>query len=335
MKKTFIITIHAIFWTVYWLLAYTVSYTRHESIPEIGSLVVPMLVNFCWSLIAFYVTYFYFYKYIEQKRYFFYGCIVLLFSAGVDLSFFLFYKFLYFKGLGFLTIRFYLQTTAGTFIIANCGILLRGFAKWIDEMQLRTELEKRNMQHELESLKAQLNPHFLFNTLNNIDRLIFKDKNLASESLIKLSSILQYMLYGTQQQHVQLSAEIEHIGNIIALQQMRYEDKNAIRFFADIPVNSLISPLLFTPFIENAFKHSARTGSLPIIDIAITGNPNSISFSCANTYNPNQQKQHGINGGIGLKNVKRRLELLYPGKYALEIRSENNLYITKLAITIK
>ena len=335
MKKTLIITIHAIFWIVYWLLAYTVSYSRHETTSEIGNLMVPMLINFGWSLIAFYVTYFYLNKYIEQKRFVYYGIVIILFSLVLDLSFFLFYKIIYLPEASFLSIRFFFQTSAGTFIIANCGSLVRGFAKWIDEMQLRAELEKSNMKHELETLKAQLNPHFLFNTLNNIDSLIFKDQNKASESLIKLSGILQYMLYDTEQQHVQLSKEVEHISNIISLQQLRYKEKDAIRFFSDIPGNHVISPLLFTPFIENAFKHSVKTGTMPIIDIVITTNGSTIRFYCSNTFNPNGEKQTNKNGGLGLKNVKRRLELLYPDKYVLDINTEKDIFTIKLEITTK
>jgi two-component system, LytTR family, sensor kinase len=220
----------------------------------------------------------------------------------------------------------------GTFIIAQCGCLVKGFENWFANLQIRAELENRNLRNELELLKSQINPHFLFNSLNNIDSLIRTSPEDASGSLITLSEMLRYILYDTNEDKVDLQKEIVYIKNYIKLQQLRFRDKDYVN--ASFPGNCnniLVAPMLFIPFIENAFKYSINMGALPVIDIYLECTEEKLLFSCKNYYKKEQFRQ----GGIGLENTKRRLELLYPGKYDLKISDENPIFKVELSIRLK
>ena len=162
-------------------------------------------------------------------------------------------------------------------------------------------------------LKLQVSPHFLFNTLNNIDSLILNDSEKASEAVIKLSEIMRYMLYESQQQNVPLEREIQYLQNLIELQQLRLTKKDFIKFsVSGIPENKRVPALLFVPFIENAIKHCDKSVDAPgiIIDLDILNK--GLKFDISNYISNTRVKDN--EGGIGLANVKRRLELLFPGK---------------------
>ncbi len=220
----------------------------------------------------------------------------------------------------------------GTFILAQCGSLVRGFENWFSNIKVKTELENRNLKNELELLKSQINPHFLFNTLNNIDSFIHTAPEEASRSLITLSNMLRYMIYDTKTNVVPLIKEIEYIENFIQLQHFRYKNPDYIKLSLPEGCSGFqVAPILFIPFIENAFKHSYNAGKIPVISISLTCNKHMLQFNCDNYFNPGQSQQQRT-GGVGLENVKRRLELLYPGKYLLDISKENNIFSVNLSI---
>lgn len=211
--------------------------------------------------------------------------------------------------------------------------MVRGFENWFNNLALKAELENKNLKTELELLKSQVNPHFLFNTLNNIDSLIRTSPDLASASLIKLSDMLRYMIYETSPDKVPLSKEIDYINNYISLQQLRFKSKEYIRFTFDKQCHGiLVVPMLFIPFVENAFKYSSDSGKLPVIDISLRCVDSMIIFNCRNYYSGDISKNL-MNGGVGLKNVQRRLELLYSGKYILNISDENSVFCVQLTIS--
>jgi LytS/YehU family sensor histidine kinase len=225
-------------------------------------------------------------------------------------------------------------TMLGTFILAQCGCLVRGFENWFTNIQLKTELENRNLKNELELLKSQINPHFLFNTLNNIDSFIQTSPEEASRSLITLSDMLRYMIYDTKSGLTPLHKEIEYINNFIQLQHIRYPEPDSIRI--SLPQNCSdiqVAPMLFIPFIENAFKYSINPGKLPVIDISITCTKQTLEFTCMN-YFKGDETETGRPGGVGLKNVKRRLELLYPHQYKLEISKDGCIFKVNLIIQL-
>lgn len=189
-----------------------------------------------------------------------------------------------------------------------------------------TETLLQTRQSELSFLRSQINPHFLFNNLNNIYALVSYQSDQSLNAIASLSELLRYMLYDTSET-VTLSKEIVYIEKYIALQQLKYEHPENISFIVDGPVETLqIPPLLFIPFIENAFKHGDNNQP-NWLHIELKVNENHLIFSCINK---KAKKRKDAEGGIGIENVKRRLELLYTGQHELKINEDQSLFTVKL-----
>ncbi len=326
-------TLHLFFWVIYSGLAAGLSFNIADGPDYLLKNINVFIINYIWALIAFYVVYIFAYKLLEQKKFAMYFFMVIGWSVFLTTFFMLLYKFVCPEVYN-ISDRLYYTSLPGTFILANCGSLLKGFISWFDTAQKKSELEKRSLMHELESLKSQVNPHFLFNTLNNIDSLIHIDTEKASKSLLKLSNILRYMLYGANQKEVLLQKEAEHLLNIVELQKLRWSNKDAIVFKAKGIISDIyVAPLIFSPFVENAFKYALKDVKEKAVEINLKWEKNIISFYCRNYYDTNDKNQDDSVGGIGLKNVKRRLELLYNNRYSLKINNENGIFEVDLKIT--
>lgn len=207
---------------------------------------------------------------------------------------------------------------------------------WYKSQQLRTELENKNKTSELALLRTQLNPHFLFNTLNNIDSLILTNPDKASDSIIKLSDIMRFMLYDTNTDQVSLEKEVNYLESYISLQQIRLKDPSFVRFSKEGScVGKTIAPMLFIPFVENAFKHGQKNVKAPGIEIHLNCSAESLKFDVVNHVDRSNLINKDSTQGIGLANTKRRLELLYPKRHEFNIREDNGLYITSLKISFK
>ncbi|MFC2086128.1 sensor histidine kinase [Bacteroidota bacterium] len=201
---------------------------------------------------------------------------------------------------------------------------------------LKTELENKNMKSELALLRAQINPHFLFNILNNIDTLVYKDQDKASESIIKLADIMRYMLSHANSESVKLEEELNFIKSFIELARQRFRENTFINYTEKINSNGIsIPPLLFIPFIENAIKYSEKNVTAPGIIINIFTEKNFLFFNIKNTIKKIDFNKKNYSFGIGLQNVKRRLEMLYPNEHSLEISNSNNEFNVNLKIRIK
>jgi sensor histidine kinase YesM len=188
------------------------------------------------------------------------------------------------------------------------------------DKQYRQNLEKEKINSELSFLKAQINPHFFFNTLNNIYALTVIDVEAAREALHKLSRMMRYVLYETQHGTVLLSQEIAFAQDYIQLMQLRLTDKVTVHLDPPNPMHDVsIAPMLFLPFIENAFKHGVSAVQPSRIDISIKQNGNKILVEVKNTLFTDKRAVLDESNGIGLANTQRRLDLLYPGKYQLEV----------------
>lgn len=197
-------------------------------------------------------------------------------------------------------------------------LLLR---KWLSEEKLRLETEERNTSMELAYLKAQINPHFFFNSLNTINALTYKDIESSRQALSKLSHIMRYVLYDTQHKSVLLNKEIDFIKDYIALAQLRVS--LAVEIELEIEVNAsnlLIAPMLLLPFIENSFKHGISSKQSAYIFIAIGLKGKTLSLVTKNNIiQKSTYLEKDSNSGIGMTNTLRRLDLLYPDKYSLQI----------------
>lgn len=194
------------------------------------------------------------------------------------------------------------------------------------EMQQK-ELALQNRESELSFLRSQINPHFLFNSLNNIYSLVYLQSPHSLEAIAGFSDLLRYMLYDTQQD-VPLEKEAHYIRQFISLQELKQEGMAKAGFEIKGPLHKVfVPPLLLIPFVENAFKHGNTENDEIVLSLQTDGKHT--SFYCQNKKNVNRKD---MTGGIGLQNVKRRLELLFPGKHRLSVMDGPVLFIVKLEI---
>lgn len=223
------------------------------------------------------------------------------------------------------TVLFFLVFTVGTCISVT--------QRWLKTEQTRKETENEKLNTELSFLKSQVNPHFFFNTLNNIYSLAVVRSEKTAPAVMKLSSIMRYILTETERDLVPLRNEVDFIHNFIELQQVRLTDKVKLRFSAEGSIDEmLVAPLIFIPFVENAFKYGVSTKESSTIDIRLHTEGSKILFTCVN-YIVLSENNLTENTGIGINNVKRRLELMYPGKHQLLAKEEDRYYSVHLEIT--
>jgi two-component system, LytTR family, sensor kinase len=195
------------------------------------------------------------------------------------------------------------------------------------------ELEKEKLNSELAFLKSQISPHFFFNTLNNIYSLIGINTEDAQNAVLKLSKLMRYLLYDSEQGLSQLSSEIDFMNNYIDLMRLRMSEK--VKLHVDFPSkyeNTAIPPLLFIPFIENAFKHGISYREKSFIDITMEVGKEWITFTCRNSIVKPANEIGTESSGIGLENVSKRLSLLFPGKHELSIDRSNAAFHVILKI---
>ncbi len=215
---------------------------------------------------------------------------------------------------------------------------------WLKNLKKRQKIEKdkyevelKLKEAELKLLKAQIHPHFLFNTLNNLYGLTLEKSDKAPEVVLKISDLLDYMLYRCNTPKVLLSKEIEHIKNYLELERIRYDDSLKINFKIEGDVdNQKIIPLLLLPFIENSFKHGiSKELTNSYINIKIIIKDNKLNFYIANSKTEETNKPVlNVPTGIGLNNVRQRLEIAYAGNYKINIASDKNEYSVKLELNL-
>jgi sensor histidine kinase YesM len=236
-------------------------------------------------------------------------------------------------------LSFFLSLLAGL----RGGITIGGMAASIKIMkylylkeQRNLELQKENTDAKLQLLKAQIHPHFLFNTLNNIYSNTQNTSPVASKLTLGLSDMLRYMLYECNQQSVPLTKELKLLKDYITLERIRYGNTLDVNF--DVPANTddlFIAPLLLLPFVENTFKHGAsQMLDQPWVSLSITINNEFMSMKLLNG-KPENYRPNSKNSGIGIENVRRRLDLLYHDKYSLEITDDQDVFIVDLKMQLE
>jgi two-component system LytT family sensor kinase len=223
-------------------------------------------------------------------------------------------------------------------LVLGVSTSITAIQKWQADKQLNQELEQDKVTTELSFLKAQINPHFFFNTLNNIYALTQVDADVAGKAIHQLSRMMRYLLYDTQQQaHTLLSQEIAFVKDYISLMQLRLTD--VVKVNIDTPQNLQdvpLAPMIFLPFVENAFKHGVSATQQSHIDIVIWQHDKMLDLTVKNSIMNDNSISLDTNSGIGLVNTRRRLDLLYPGKYKLDITevNANNEYIVHLTLDL-
>jgi LytS/YehU family sensor histidine kinase len=228
-------------------------------------------------------------------------------------------------GFGFFTFQMLLVTGASAAI--------RLFQRWLKDTKRIHELETATIRSELEQLRNQISPHFLFNMLNNANVLTHKNPQKASEVLIKLSDILRYQLYDCVMPHVLLTSEIHFLNDFLNLENIR---RDHFDFFISQEGNMdgiQLAPLLFITFVENAVKHNADPQNASYVYVYFSNINDKLIFQCVNS-KPGFKIINSLQGGLGLVNVQRRLNLLYPERHTLVIHDEQDKYQVTLTIDL-
>ncbi|HEV2479697.1 MAG TPA: histidine kinase [Puia sp.] len=219
-------------------------------------------------------------------------------------------------------------------ILPTFCVFFKLFKFWYMEQQQKDQIEKEKLNAELQLLKAQLHPHFLFNTLNNLYSLVHEKSDKAPKMLMRLADLLSYVLYECKADEVLLSRELNFIRDYILLEKERYLERLdvSLNFSGDIG-DRMIAPMLFQPFIENAFKHgtSEQLGKVWMsIDLSVK--QSQLYFKVINSCDKNHLG--AAQKGIGIDNIRKRLDLLYPGRFELQYGPEDDVYIASLSLEL-
>ena len=330
---------HILFWSVYFIF----------NVIRFGSLnndylysLRSNLVEFPLSIIyTYFMVYFLIPKFIVKKRY---TQFIILFILSLIIFYLVKTGLIYLfvtknvwpenKGFNAFTFDHIVEVTIGVLYVTAIGATIKLTYEWINEKRRNEELQKIQLRTELNFLKSQIQPHFFFNTLNNLYALVIKKSPNAPDVVLKLSEIMQYVLYDAKEGKINLLKEINYIYSYLDLEKLRYGDKvkSEIKIIGNID-DIEIPPLLFLPFIENCFKHRDTNNDDIKVDIRFEITNNFLFFTISNTFHqPNEKKQKH---GIGIENVKRRLQLLYGENFTLKTKIKKPVFKVLLKFPIE
>jgi len=348
LYKRFKIAGHILFWLASIALMLFFFFFNEKRVHfDIVTLAKALIVNVGFAIGVYVNLYVLIPRFLKQKNYIFYifWLIILLTLLSIIIQLLLF--FLLRRALDFTTSFSPFDTNLhsayffATLIYVAFTSLLMFIKDWLSLQDLNFKLakiERQKLEAELKTLKGQLNPHFLFNSLNNIYSLALIQSDKVPDLILKLSDLMRHIIYESKENFISLDKEIEFVNNFIALQKIRTPDSVQITYETKGKVpRAEIAPLLFEPFIDNAFKHGLPAiGEADFIQIRFDfTNPGYLQFSIENNY------EEGVtwnkkNSGIGINNVKQRLKYLYgPKDYKLNISKENNLFRVYLQLKLK
>ena len=353
MRKSTVILLHAGYWLLYAMVVSLLFVLSNET-PESAfrdweDWLTILAISMLTGLISFYAFYSWLVpRYLTTQKiqkFIRWGLVVTIATTGgiialvaVALSVLLsvvFEKFflimLSAKDLQILFIIFSLISLVNGIL----GTTIRGFITWYADIHVKETLANKTLRTELALLKAQINPHFLFNTLNNIDILIEHDAPRASLYLNKLSDLLRFVLYETQADLIPLTQELDYIQKYIDLQKIRTTNDQYVTLQLEGPTDGLlIAPMLFVPYLENAFKYATNKKVSDAIRIQISIDETQIRFQCINVVDPGKT---GLDtpGGLGNDLIRQRLTLLYQDHYTLTIQATENEYRVTLLLPVK
>jgi sensor histidine kinase YesM len=242
---------------------------------------------------------------------------------------------LYFNDVGSLPQLYRAGYVSFLFIALLVNLMAIGIAMSIRYVMRQSEKKQKEVEAELAWLKNQINPHFLFNTLNNISSLTQIDADKAQDTVMQLSDLLRYAMYETNKPKVPLDGEVEFMRNYIELMKLRCNEMTTVSEEMVVEDGKAeVAPLLFISLIENAFKHGMNSNAPASINISLTQKDGTLVFTCDNTNNPKPTKDRS-GSGIGLENTRRRLDLLYQGRYQWEQTiTQKNIYHVKITLQL-
>ncbi|MEP3388161.1 MAG: histidine kinase [Reichenbachiella sp.] len=331
---------HVLFWLGYLIIKiFIVEFFREDFgvvlLVELISL--PLKMFLVYALIFFLIP-----RYLLNKRYFEFSVwlvALVVFAAFTRrvMDIYITYpiSMLYFDKADFWDLGTAFRNLVFVYPVVGLGTAIYLMSHWIKDYQMRTQLQQEKLQTELKYLKAQVHPHFLFNTINNIYSLSLDQSPKTSQALLELSDLLSYMLYECNVDRISLKKEIELIENYINLEKLRYSERLDLQFQVEGNLHEVtVAPLILLPFVDNCFKHGAGDSieacfvhfHLKVENQKIYLNlRNNIAEKTANT---------GVKSGIGLSNVRKRLEREYPEQYQLNITQTSEIYKVELIIDL-
>jgi two-component system LytT family sensor kinase len=319
---------HSFFWLglLVLLTAVEMATTQHSFFFILGNQLINVLI---YGLLVYFNIFYLIPNYLTKKKFLTY-CVLLIVAVLIitPLKVIIFYvKLSNMPSAQSVLLKDLNWSFVPTFFIASSSTIFKIVTDWVRHLRERTELQTQTMQSELRFLRSQINPHFLFNTLNNLYALTLKKSDKAPEIVVKLSEMMRYMLYECNEKRVLLRKEVNYLRNYLDLERLRQSENIEINFDIQGSIaNQRIAPLLFIPFLENSFKHGLNNQiSEGFVNIYLNVEENEVHLYIENSKPESlPHQEHGRkSGGIGLVNVKRRLNLLYPNKYELNIDKSN------------
>jgi len=340
LRKMKMLPLHLVFWLLVWFYYsyfFAFNSTNKSYIHWFSSILIPITIINTYILIYYLIP-----NFLIKKRYglfLLYSFYTLIGSAYI-INIAIFFGYMYLsdfdltkmpplsRSLPFILMSMYLVVivvSAFKLVLYNYQALEKN--KALENKFLQTQLQLK--EEELKFLKMQIHPHFLFNTLNTLYGLTLKKADDAPEMILKLSNLLDYILYQINKPLVPLEEELNHISDYIALEKMRFNDTLQVDFKQNNTNKPFqIAPMLLIPFVENAFKHGSIINGVLTIAIQVDIVGEVLHFNIKNTLIPSDKTQKGI----GLKNIKKRLEMLYPAQYSLAIIEATNQFEVKLKL---
>jgi two-component system, LytTR family, sensor histidine kinase AlgZ len=342
LHRNRVLLVHISFWCVYLtFFFYTISNFRHGKDIDWEKASAHGFVQLVVTMTIAYLNYFFLLpRFLTHKkvwRYFLEFLIpfVILVFARIHLQRFLVDGYTY-QRQHFYSTFYIVEVCVITLFITIFISMLRFAADWFELAARQKEIENERLLAELNFLKAQINPHFLFNTLNNLYYLAYTQSSNTTEVIAKLSQMMRYMIYDSNYLQVPLTTEIEYMQNYISLERLRLNDQIPISFSVEGNAEGvLIAPLIFITFLENAFKHGVSNNDKnAFVKIAMTLEGKQCIYTVENSKLPGTKPEAEEKSGIGLQNVKRRLDLSYPDRYTLSTYDKPDRYSVQLNITL-
>lgn len=330
---------HILLWILYF--AFWV-YVLSPGITKADFFINSFVIVAIHALVSYFNIYFLFPLFLQKRMYWQYFiaiCLSISLGAILEAGAFTILNTVgsEFKG-DLLSIRFLLSTAMAITYTTAITMSLKLVKHWYEKERLAKELERVNTETELKYLKSQINPHFLFNSLNSIYALSLQKSDLTPDLILKLSDILRYLLYEGSEKKVVLAQEVKYLKSYLELEKVRHGSRMELNIEVEGDMDRYdIAPMLLIPFVENSFKHGlGKEMSKGYVDVSVKTNDNQLTFKIANSKpkNGGVSAQNGYVGGIGLKNVEKRLKLLYPKKHKLTLKDDREEFEVKLNIEL-
>lgn len=328
---------HVLFWMLYFLFWY---YLNRSSNGQSFAVLNALKLVIYHGAASYFNIYVLMPQFLRRKLYFSYFLSLLMLISLTSFLVIITYYFVDFipeqTKASLWSQRFFAFNAISISYTIAVTLSLKLVKNWYDREQQAKNLEKLNIEAELKFLKSQINPHFLFNSLNGIYALALQKDNKTSEMILKLSEMLRYLLYSGNEERVKLEDEIDYIQNYLAFEKLRFGDRLEVIFSAigDIQ-NKKIAPMLFLPFFENAFKHGVnKQTETSLVKGKIEVANDKLNFKLENNAFDIYKPDTNLSGGIGLENIQKRLRLLYPKSSILEIENKKNKFIVKFSVNL-